>query len=126
MVPLISYFSATVSPGFSVGTKEYSWPHLGQKPESRLSAMSHPEQNRFRSGTTPGTTDASGSIGARAGRASGRPPSWRVVARPVRMDPERVERVDRALRALRVEGVLPEPVRVEGLAPTRPLACLGP
>jgi hypothetical protein len=42
------------------------------------------------------------------------------VERPVRVEPDRVERVDRALR---VEGVLPEPVRVD---PTRPLAVLGP
>src|SRR5580692_6224467 len=122
MVPLISYLSATMSKGFSVGTNEYSCPHLGQKPASRLSAMSHPEQKRFRSGTTPGTTDARGSIGGRAGRASGRLPSWRVVLRPVRIDPERVERV---LRALRVEGVRPEPVRVDGVIPTRPLTAFG-
>jgi hypothetical protein len=37
----------------------------------------------------------------------------RDVARPVRMEPERVERVDFVLRAERVEGVRPEPVRVE-------------
>jgi hypothetical protein len=35
------------------------------------------------------------------------------VARPVRMEPERVDRVDLVLRADRVEGVRPEPVRVE-------------
>src|SRR5580658_2313214 len=125
MVPLISYLSATMSPGFSVGRNEYSCPHLGQKPASRLSAMSHPEQKRFRSGTTPGTTDASGSMGGRAGRARGRLPSWRVVLRPVRIDPDRVERVERVLRALRVDGVRPEPVRVDGVTPTRPLTVLG-
>ncbi len=47
-----------------------------------------------------------------------------------RVDPDRVERVDRLLRALRVEGVRPEPVRVEGVAPTCPEvvfeAVLGP
>jgi hypothetical protein len=41
------------------------------------------------------------------------------VARPVRIEPERVERVDLVLRADRVDGVRPdraEPVRVDGLA----------
>jgi hypothetical protein len=40
----------------------------------------------------------------------------REVARPVRMDPDRVERVDFVLRAERVDGVRPEPVRVDGEA----------
>jgi hypothetical protein len=44
MVPLISYLSATMSPGWSEGMNEYSCPHLGQKPESRLSGASQPEQ----------------------------------------------------------------------------------
>jgi hypothetical protein len=40
----------------------------------------------------------------------------RVVAvRELRVEPERVLRVLRVLRRLRVEGVRPEPVRVEGL-----------
>ena len=112
MVPLISYLSATMSPGWSEGMNEYSWPHLGQKPESRLSAMSHPEQKRLRSGTTPGTRAAIGSSGASVGRARGRLPSERVVLRPLRVDPLRVLRVDRVLRWLRVIGTLLEPVRV--------------
>jgi hypothetical protein len=41
------------------------------------------------------------------------------------MDPERVDRVERVLRALRVEGVRPEPVRVDGVAATRPLTAFG-
>jgi hypothetical protein len=49
-----------------------------------------------------------------------------VVLRPVRVDPDRVERAERLLRPLRVDGVRPEPVRVEGLAPTRALEVLGP
>jgi len=105
--------------------KEYSCPHLGQKPASRFRLVSHDEQKRFRSGTVPGTMLASGSTGGSAGRARGRLPSWRVVLRPVRMDPERVERVERVLRLLRVEGVRPEPVRDEPVTPTRPLAPLG-
>jgi len=40
------------------------------------------------------------------------------------MDPERVDRDERVLRALRVEGVRPEPVRVDGVTPTRPLTVL--
>ncbi len=41
----------------------------------------------------------------------------REVARPVRIDPERVERVDFVLREDRVDGVRPEPVRVEPVRP---------
>ncbi len=121
MVPLISYLSATMSPGWSEGMNEYSWPHLGQKPESRLRAMSQPEQKRLRSGTTPGTRAASGSSGGSGGRASGRLPSERVAVRLLRVDPERVLRVERVLRWLRVIGSLPEPVRVEPV-PVRELA----
>jgi len=40
------------------------------------------------------------------------PPKARAV-RPLREEPERVERPERVLRALRVEGVRPEPVRPE-------------
>jgi hypothetical protein len=40
--------------------------------------------------------------------------------RPVRIDPERVERLERELLPLRVEGVRPEPVRVDAVF-TRPL-----
>lgn len=43
------------------------------------------------------------------------PPSARAV-RPLRVDPDRVDRVERALRALRVDGVRPDgllPVRTE-------------
>ncbi len=43
-MPLISYLSATMSPGFSEGTNEYSWPHFAQKPESRLRGLSQLEQ----------------------------------------------------------------------------------
>jgi hypothetical protein len=109
----------------SVGVNEYSCPHFGQKPASRFSGVSQEEQKRLRSGTTPGTTLASGSTGGSAGRARGRLPSWRVVLRPVRIEPERVERVERVLRLLRVDGVRPEPVRVEAVAPTCALAPLG-
>src|SRR4051794_31315336 len=114
MVPLISYLSATTSPSFKDGMKEYSWPHLGQNPESRFSGVSHDEQYRLRSGTTPGTRHASGSSGGRGGRASGRLPIPRVPVRPLRLEPERVERVLRvlrALRSLRVTGTFPDPVR---------------
>jgi hypothetical protein len=52
-------------------------------------------------------------MGARAGRARGLLPITRVVPRPARIDPERVDRVDFVLRAERVEGVRPEPVRVD-------------
>jgi hypothetical protein len=83
--------------------------------------VSQPEQKRFLSGTTPGTMLAMGSMGGSAGRASGRLPSWRVAALPLRVEPDRVDRVDRVLRPLRVEGVRPDPVRVEGVARTRPL-----
>lgn len=100
---------------------EYSWPHLGQKPESRLSWTSHPEQKRLRSGTTPGTRAASGSSGASAGRVSGRLPIDCVAVRPVRKEPLRVLRVERLLRWLRVIGILLEPVRVEPV-PMRVLA----
>jgi len=117
---------ATTSPAWSVGVNEYSCPHLGQKPESRLSGVSHPEQKRLRSGTTPVTIEAKGSTGGSGGRARGRPPSCLVVLRPVRVEPDRVERVDRVLRALRVEGVRPEPVRVEAVAPTCWVAVFGP
>jgi hypothetical protein len=108
---LISYFPATTSPAESDATNEYSCPHFRQNPESRFSAASHPEQNRFRSGTVGATSDASGSSGGNGGLASGRPPSARdEPVRPVRVEPERVDRV---LRPLRVDGVRPEPVRAE-------------
>jgi hypothetical protein len=45
------------------------------------------------------------------------PPSARAV-RPLREEPERVDRAERVLRPLRVDGVRPEgllPVRAEGL-----------
>jgi hypothetical protein len=42
--------------------------------------------------------------------------------RPLRDEPERVERADRVLRPLRVEGVRPErPDGLEELVPVRPL-----
>jgi hypothetical protein len=44
-----------------------------------------------------------------------------VAVRPVRSEPERVLRVERVLRWLRVSGSLPEPVRVEPV-PVRVLA----
>src|SRR5579883_2181312 len=115
MVPLIAYLSATIAPGSSVGLKEYSWPHFGQKPFSRVSFASQLEQKRFRSGTTPGTMAASGSCGGSGGRASGTPPKAREVCpvRPLRPEPVRVERALRVLRALRVDGVRPEPVRAD-------------
>jgi hypothetical protein len=37
----------------------------------------------------------------------------RDVERPDLVDPDRVDRVDRELRPLRVDGVRPEPVRVD-------------
>ena len=76
------------------------------------------EQKRFRSGTTPGTIAASGSCGGSGGRARGTPPSARLAVRPLRDDPVRVERELRELRVLRalfVEGVRPEPVRVDAV-----------
>jgi hypothetical protein len=58
-----------------------------------------------------GTSDASGSSGGSGGLAKGLPPSAREEpVRPLRVEPDRVERV---LRPLRVEGVRPEPVRAE-------------
>jgi hypothetical protein len=116
-----------MSPGASVALNEYACPHLGQKPSSRLSGESHPEHTRFRSGTVPGTKDASGSSGASGGLASGRPPpSARDVLRDDRVDPERVLRVLLALRADPVEGVRPDPVFVDAgpaweLAVARPV-----
>src|SRR5262245_14683138 len=111
MVPLISYLPATRSLGERVGLNEYSCPHFGQTPSSLLSAASHDEHRRLRSGTTPGTSAASGSCGGSAARASGREPIAR--DEPVRTLPERPERVERVLRPLRVEGVRPDPVRAE-------------
>jgi hypothetical protein len=100
----------TTSPGARVATNEYSCPHFGQKPESRLRAASHDEQKRRRSGTCGAIKAASGSCGGRGGRASGRPPSERLAERDDRVEPDLVER---ALRAERVDGVRPEPVRVD-------------
>jgi hypothetical protein len=39
-----------------------------------------------------------------------------LLVRPLRIEPERVLRVERELRWLRVIGVLPEPVRVDPVA----------
>jgi hypothetical protein len=39
-----------------------------------------------------------------------------LLVRPLRIEPERVLRVERELRWLRVFGVLPEPVRVDPVA----------
>jgi hypothetical protein len=112
MVPLISYLSATMAPGTSVGVNEYSCPHVGQKPSSRFSLLPQPSllQSLRWSGTMPDTSVASGSMGASAGLARGLLPSTRGPVRPVRCDPDRVERVERLLR---VEGTRPEPVRDE-------------
>src|SRR5258708_3942237 len=112
MVPLISYLSRMTSPAESVGTKEYSWPHFGQKPLSRWSGPSPEGKRRFRSGTVPGTGARGGSSGGSGGRASGRLPIVREPVRPLRVDPLRVERVERVLRPLREVGVRDEPVRV--------------
>jgi hypothetical protein len=66
----------------------------------------------------PGTSEASGSSGASGGLASGRPPpSAREVLRDERVDPDRVDRVLRALRADPVDGVRPDPVFVDPAAP---------
>ncbi len=93
IVPLTSYFPATMSPGLSEGTNEYSCPHLGQKPESRVSLCPQFEQNRLRSGTTPETSVATGSAGGTGGSATYPPPSRRLL----RPDPVRAERTLRAL-----------------------------
>src|SRR5712692_3116870 len=104
MVPFTSYFAATMSPGVSEGVNEYSWPHLGQKPDSRESLASQLEQRRLRSGTSPGTRAASGSCGGTGGRATRPAPKARRLLLPrLRLDVERVE------RTLRVLGVAPTP-----------------
>jgi hypothetical protein len=70
--------------------------------------VSHEEQNRFRSGTTPGTIAPIGSSDARTGRSNARPVDANAVDRterevPVRADrAERVELVERVLRAVPV------------------------
>ena len=78
--------------------KEYSCPHFAQKPRSRVSFAPPCEQKRLRSGTTPGTSVASGSRAGRGDRTICPPPRRRLL----RTAPERAERV------LRVEGVRPE------------------
>src|SRR5690242_7435283 len=60
--PATSYWPWTMSPPLSLGTKEYGWPHLVQKPSVRPgrsprarptgAPQSEREQNRLRSGTS--------------------------------------------------------------------------
>src|SRR5260221_11530337 len=113
MVPLISYLPATMSPGASVGLNEYSWPHLGQNPPSRLSFASQLEQKRLRSGTCGAMRTASGSCGGKGGLGSARAPPRARAVRPLRVEPVRALRDERVLRALRVDGVRPDPVRAD-------------
>ena len=109
--------------GLSEGMNEYSWPHLGQKPASRLSGASQLEQKRLRSGTTPGTSAASGSSGGQR-RARQRAAAERARGCCGRCASSRSASsgccaCSRALRSLRVMGTLPEPVRRRAGAASR-------
>ena len=87
MQPLISYWSATMSPGPSCGRKEYALPQCGHQPsDSALpSSVDRPtgrpqfQQNRFDSATTGLVINASsGSFSGTRGISTSPPPSRRV------------------------------------------------
>src|SRR5579872_5620032 len=109
MAPLISYCPATTSPAFSVGTKEYSLPHWGQKPFSRLSLALQLLQYRLRSGTDGSTiSDCKGSsVGTGGSVTRPAPSAWRLLLREPRVprlprdEPVRPDRDE--------EEVLPDP-----------------
>jgi hypothetical protein len=72
--------------------------------------VSHEEQNRFRSGTTPATIACIGSSDANTGRSSGPLPEADAVDRADREVPVRADRADRVDRVLRVVPGRPGPV----------------
>ncbi len=87
MQPLISYWSATISPTFSCGRNEYALPQCGHQPsdcalpsfEDRPTGRPQFQQNRFDSATTGLVINAaSGSTAGTRGISTRPPPSRRV------------------------------------------------
>src|SRR4051794_10931357 len=87
MQPLISYCSATMSPGLSCGRKEYALPQCGHQPsesalpsdDERPTGFPQFQQNRFDSATTGLVISASsGSRAATRGTSTSPPPSRRI------------------------------------------------
>ncbi len=102
MQPAISYCPLTTSPGWSLGTNEYGWPHAVQKPSVRPgrpprerptgAAQSLFPQNRLRSGTSGCSSTAdSGSGRGTGGIVTSPAPS---LARPEVAVPDRELRTD--------------------------------
>src|SRR6185369_1466102 len=87
MQPLISYWSATISPGTSCGRNVYALPQCGHQPsesalpsdEDRPTGLPQFQQNRFDSATTGLVINAdSGSISRTRGISTRPPPRRRV------------------------------------------------
>ena len=87
MQPLISYCSATMSPGLSCGRNEYGLPQCGQEPsdcalpsfDDRPTGRPQFQQNLFDSATTGLTINASsGSLAGTRGISTSPPPSRRI------------------------------------------------
>ena len=93
MQPLISYWSATMSPTFSCGRNEYALPQCGHQPsdiarpssDDRPTGLPQFQQNRLDSATTGSVISAASGSTAGTRGISTRPPPRRRVGDTVRV-----------------------------------------